>query len=120
MDEFDADQFVSNFLGSEVCIKLVASKNQKRIQNHLQDNATIDTHCQEEIHEVLSRIMSSVTIMMDSIIRIIMMLITVKIYLQIMAKVMVAMQSAEDESGRWLSCGYDFDCMMRILASLCQ
>ena len=92
----------------------------KRIQNYLQENAVIDTHCQEEIHEVLSRIMSSVTIMMDSIIRIIMMLIIVKIYLQAMAKVMVAMQSGEDKIGRWRSCGYDFDCMMRIFASLCQ
>ena len=50
----------------------------KRIQNYLQDNAVIDTHCQEEIHEVLLRIMSSVIIMMASIIRIMMMLIIIE------------------------------------------
>ena len=50
----------------------------KRIQNHLQDNAVIDTHCQEEIHEVLLRIMTSLIIMMASIIRIMMMLIIIE------------------------------------------
>ena len=50
----------------------------KRIQNHLQDNALSDTHCQEEIHEVLLRIMTSLIIMMASIIRIMMMLIIIE------------------------------------------
>ena len=44
----------------------------------MQDNATIDTHCQEEIHEVLLRIMTSLIIMMASIIRIMMMLIIIE------------------------------------------
>ena len=50
----------------------------KRIQNYLQDNATIDTHCQEEIHEVLFSIMTSLIIMVESIIRIMMMLIIIE------------------------------------------
>ena len=50
----------------------------KRIQNHLQDNSVTNTHCQEEIHEVLLRIMTSLFIMMASIIRIMMMLIIIE------------------------------------------
>ena len=46
--------------------------------------------------------------------------IILKIYLQTMAKVVAAMQQLENGLGSWRSCGYDFDCMMRILATLCQ
>ena len=47
--------------------------------------------------------------------------IILKICLQTMAKVMAAMRMQfEDSQGSWRSCGYDFDCMMRILATLCK
>ena len=123
MDEFDADEVVSNFLGSEVCIKLAASKKEKdtksfagqrghrhslpggdprgAFKDHVicyhHDGVDHQNHDDADHHRII-----------------------LKIYLQTMAKVMAAMRQFENGRGSWRSCGYDFDCMMRILASLCQ
>ena len=122
MDEF-ADQVVSNFLGSEVCIKLAASKNQKgykiicrttrsptltarrRSTRCFKDHDFFDHHdgVDHQNHDDADHHR-----------------IILKICLQTMAKVKAAMQQFENDRGSWRSCGYDFDCMMRILATLCQ